>query len=70
MDVQRHNYALALTARASRALSATLSLDGGVNDDARYFGTPLRNGQLMRACAAPTTTWPTRWCATTTACGA
>ena len=46
MDVQRHNYALALTARASSALSATLSLDGGVNDDARYFGTPLRNGQL------------------------
>lgn len=46
MDTQRHNYALALTARASSALSATLSLDGGVNDDARYFGTPLKNGQL------------------------
>ena len=46
MDVQRRNYALALTARASRDLTATLSLDGGVNDDARYFGTPLKNGQL------------------------
>jgi iron complex outermembrane receptor protein len=46
MDVRRHNYALALAVRASRDLNVTLSLDGGVNDDARYFGTPLRNGVL------------------------
>lgn len=46
MDTQRHNYALALTLRASRDLNITLSADGGVNDDARYFGTPLRNGVL------------------------
>lgn len=46
MDTQRHNYALALAMRPSRDLSITLSLDGGVNDDARYFGTPLRNGVL------------------------
>lgn len=46
MDVQRHNYALALAVRPSRDLNITLSLDGGVNDDARYFGTPLRNGVL------------------------
>lgn len=46
MDVQRRNYALALAVRPSRDLSLTLSLDGGVNDDARYFGTPLRNGVL------------------------
>ena len=46
MDTQRHNYALALAVRASRDLNITFSLDGGVNDDARYFGTPLRNGAL------------------------
>jgi iron complex outermembrane recepter protein len=46
MDVKRQNYALALAARASSDLNVTLSLDGGVNDDARYFGTPLRNGVL------------------------
>lgn len=46
MDTQRHNYALALALRASRDLNVTLSFDGGVNDDARYFGTPLRNGVL------------------------
>ena len=46
MDVQRRNYALALAVRPSRDLSLTFSLDGGVNDDARYFGTPLRNGVL------------------------
>ncbi|BEP96535.1 TonB-dependent receptor [Acidovorax sp. A79] len=46
MDTQRHNYALALAVRASPDLNVTLSLDGGVNDDARYFGTPLRNGVL------------------------
>lgn len=46
MDTQRHNYALALAARPSRDLNVTLSLDGGVNDDARYFGTPLRDGVL------------------------
>ena len=46
MDVQRRNYALTLAVRASRDMSVTLSLDGGVNDDARYFGTPLRNGVL------------------------
>lgn len=46
MDVQRHNYALALAVRPNRDLNITLSLDGGVNDDARYFGTPLRNGML------------------------
>lgn len=46
MDTQRHNHALALAVRASRNLSVTLSLDGGVNDDARYFGTPLSSGVL------------------------
>ncbi len=46
MDTQRHNYALALAVRPSRDLHITLSADGGVNDDARYFGTPLRNGVL------------------------
>ncbi len=45
-DVQRRNYALALALRASPDLQVTLSLDGGMNDDARYFGTPLRNGVL------------------------
>jgi len=46
MEVKRHNYALAVALRPNRDLSITASLDGGVNDDARYFGTPLRNGQL------------------------
>ncbi len=45
-DTQRHNYALALGLRPNRDLNVTLSLDGGVNNDARYFGTPLRNGVL------------------------
>lgn len=42
----RQNYSLALAARPSRDLTVTVSLDGGHNDDARYFGTPLLNGQL------------------------
>lgn len=46
MDVKRHNYALAVALRPNRDLALTVSLDGGVNNDARYFGTPLRNGQL------------------------
>ena len=46
MDLQRHNYALALAMRPHRDLDVTLSLDGGVNNDARYFGTPLHNGVL------------------------
>lgn len=42
---QRHNYSLALTARPRSDLKVTLALDGGVNDDSRYFGTPLFQGQ-------------------------
>lgn len=45
-DVQRRNYALALSVKPTSRLKATFSLDGGVNDDARYFGTPLRDGNL------------------------
>lgn len=45
-DARRHNYALALSARPTSDLTATFSLDGGVNDDSRYFGTPLRAHQF------------------------
>ncbi|WP_077035912.1 TonB-dependent siderophore receptor [Pelomonas sp. KK5] len=45
---QRRNYALALAARPSRDLTVTLSLDGGHNDDSRYYGTPLLDGRLDR----------------------
>ncbi len=45
-DYQRQNYSLALTARPRSDLKVTLALDGGVNHDARYFGTPLLQGQL------------------------
>ena len=45
-NYDRQNYALALAARPSSALKFTLSLDGGRNDDARYFGTPLVDGVL------------------------
>ncbi|MDY0745575.1 TonB-dependent receptor [Paucibacter sp. R3-3] len=38
---ERQNYALALSLRPSRDLNVTLSLDGGRNNDARYYGTPL-----------------------------
>ncbi|WP_445289307.1 TonB-dependent receptor [Variovorax atrisoli] len=45
-DVKRRNYALALSLRPTPSLMATFSLDGGVNADARYFGTPLRGKKL------------------------
>jgi len=45
-DYDRRNYSLALAVRPTNALKFTFSLDGGRNDDARYFGTPLRNGML------------------------
>jgi len=45
-DYDRRNYSLALAARPSSALQITLALDGGINDDARYFGTPLLGGKL------------------------
>ena len=45
-DFDRYDYALALAVKPMRGLKATFSLDGGVNDDARYFGTPLREGRL------------------------
>lgn len=41
-DVKRRNYSLALAVKPGPGLTATFSLDGGVNNDARYFGTPLR----------------------------
>lgn len=43
---ERQNLSGALAWRVNGDLSATLSLDAGHNDDARYFGTPLRNGKL------------------------
>lgn len=43
---ERQNVSAALTWRVNPDLTATVSLDAGDNDDARYFGTPLRNGQL------------------------
>lgn len=46
MSSDKKNLSAALTLRPSRALNLTLSLDAGNNDDARYFGTPLRNGEL------------------------
>jgi len=45
-NAKRRNYALAFSVRPDARLKATFSLDGGVNDDARYFGTPLRGGKL------------------------
>ncbi|MGR4867985.1 TonB-dependent receptor [Variovorax sp. LARHSF232] len=47
-DHGRRNYALALAVRPNSALKLTFSLDGGHNDDARYFGTPLTHGVLDR----------------------
>jgi len=47
-DYDRRNYSLALAARPSNALQVTLALDGGINDDARYFGTPLHDGKLLK----------------------
>jgi len=43
---ERQNLSAALAWRVDPDLSATLSLDAGHNDDAHYFGTPLRNGRL------------------------
>lgn len=43
---ERQNVSAALAWRVDADLTATLSLDAGHNDDARYFGTPLRNGRL------------------------
>lgn len=42
----RQNYSLALAVRPVSDLTLSFSLDGGRNDDARYFGTPLRDGAL------------------------
>jgi iron complex outermembrane receptor protein len=46
---QRQNVSAALAWRIGPGLTATVSLDAGHNDDARYFGTPLRNGQLDKS---------------------
>ncbi|MBJ7311162.1 TonB-dependent receptor [Rugamonas sp. CCM 8940] len=46
MAYKRQNLSAAVTLRPNRDLHVTLSLDAGHNDDAHYFGTPLRNGQL------------------------
>ncbi|WP_323145087.1 TonB-dependent receptor [Massilia phyllosphaerae] len=43
---ERQNLSAALAWRINQDLTATGSLDAGHNDDARYFGTPLRNGRL------------------------
>lgn len=43
---ERQNLSASLAVRVSDALTATVSLDAGHNDDARYFGTPLLNGRL------------------------
>lgn len=43
---ERQNLSAALAWRIGRDLTATVSLDAGHNDDARYYGTPLRNGRL------------------------
>ncbi|MET0266290.1 MAG: TonB-dependent receptor [Duganella sp.] len=43
---QRQNLSAALSIRPQRDLQVTMLLDAGHNDDATYFGTPLRNGQV------------------------
>jgi len=43
---ERQSLSGALAWRVNGDLSATLSLDAGHNDDARYYGTPLRNGRF------------------------
>lgn len=43
---RRQNVSGAVSVRPHRDLQVTLLADAGHNDDARYFGTPLRNGQL------------------------
>jgi iron complex outermembrane receptor protein len=43
---QRQNLSGAVSVRPHRDLQVTLLVDAGHNDDARYFGTPLRNGKL------------------------
>lgn len=48
MAYRRENVSGALAIRAGGGLLVTLSLDAGHNDDARYFGTPLRGGRLDR----------------------
>jgi iron complex outermembrane receptor protein len=45
---ERQNVSAALAWRLAPDLTATVSVDAGHNDDARYFGTPLRNGRLDR----------------------
>lgn len=42
----RQNLSLALSARPSARTEATLMFDGGRNNDAAYFGTPLRDGAV------------------------
>jgi len=46
MAYKRQNLSAAVTVRASSDLQVMFSVDAGHNDDAHYFGTPLRNGQL------------------------
>jgi len=48
-DYDRRNWSLALAARPMQGLKVTFSLDGGSNDDARYFGSPLQDGALVPA---------------------
>jgi len=48
-NVKRRNYSLALAAKPAPRLLASLTLEGGINDDARYFGTPLRDGALDKS---------------------
>lgn len=43
---RRQNVSGAVSVRPHRDLQVTLLVDAGHNDDARYFGTPLRNGRL------------------------
>ena len=43
---QRQNLSGAVSVRPNRDLKVTVLVDAGHNDDARYFGTPLRSGQL------------------------
>jgi len=44
----RQNASLALTFRPNARFAATMSFDGGHNDDTTYFGTPTRDGGVPR----------------------
>lgn len=45
----RQNLSAALAIRPASSLRIDLSVDAGHNDDATYFGTPLRKGALVEA---------------------